>query len=194
MSGERDPDADDVRRGDRFKALRARQGLTQEEVAQRGGLTRTDYNKVEKGLSKFTSAEKQSALARAFGVNEVLLLEYARGRIELDTLLAQPSAPIASIALPNGLKEFLANMPNTFTAEEVSQASAFRSFDGVDLTPEQWGRYLQTQRALRATYDAEQRLRAAGVDPSVVQHKVTVRVVTDDPIEERRSARAKKRG
>jgi len=90
MSGEREPDAEDVKRGERLGLLRKAAGFkSQEEAANRASIERVRYNRMETGKDRFTSQETQEAVAEAFGVTSGVLLDYLRGHIELDEVLAR---------------------------------------------------------------------------------------------------------
>lgn len=96
----KDPDQE---LGDRFKALRSRLGLTQDDVAK-GGLRRTEVTDVEKGRNKVTSDRVVSALARGFGVtadvvkalrDDLISVEEAATKTASDvtTRSAEPNSP-----------------------------------------------------------------------------------------------------
>jgi transcriptional regulator with XRE-family HTH domain len=90
----KDPDQE---LGERFKALRKRLGLTQDDVAK-GGLRRTEVTDVEKGRNKATSDRVVSALARGFGVSADVVKALRDNMIDVERAAESakplPNAPV----------------------------------------------------------------------------------------------------
>lgn len=96
--------------------------------------------------------------------------------------------------LSEGLRVHLDSVEKgTYSEDEIVQAARFRDLGGVDLSPDRWGKYLRMQRSLQATLIAEQQLEEAGLPPDAAQAKTNLRVVHDDPIEERKAKKSAKK-
>lgn len=90
VSGEREPDEDDVRRGERVKRLREAAGFRrQEDLATKLGINRVRYNRFETGKDRLTSRATQKLLADGLGVPLETLLAYLHGDTELDEVIAR---------------------------------------------------------------------------------------------------------
>lgn len=102
----------------------------------------------------------------------------------------QPVAPAPRLdtdALPNNLRELVeASHPGTYSEIEVRQAAMYRDLKGRDLPQALWHEYILGLRREAKLVDAELAA-ATGTIP-----KSRARVVTEDPVAERRAARAKK--
>lgn len=80
----------------RVRDLRAALGLTQEQVATRGGLTRTDVNKVENGRNQATSHAVHKGLARGFGLTSDDLDLFFDGSLSVQDAAARARPPRAA--------------------------------------------------------------------------------------------------
>lgn len=78
---------------DRIRALRTALGLTQEQVADRGGLDRTEVNKLEAGKNQATTDRIRASLAVAFASTRDDIAAYLEDRIGLDEILARIRNP-----------------------------------------------------------------------------------------------------
>lgn len=85
MGKKKPSEVDDM--ADRAIALRKRLKLTQEQLAERCGLTRVEIAKLETGKNKARSARFLAALARGCGVPQEALDAYLLGELELDDML-----------------------------------------------------------------------------------------------------------
>jgi transcriptional regulator with XRE-family HTH domain len=74
---------------DRLKALRKRLALTQEAMAERGGLGRVEVVRVEGGHNDATSYRLRAGLARAAELGVEDLSAYLDGEIELEDAMAR---------------------------------------------------------------------------------------------------------
>lgn len=79
--------------GARVAALRERLDLTQQDLGARGGLSRTETNKIEHGRNQLTVADKQEKLAACFGMDRGDLMDYLEGRTTLEQALALHDSP-----------------------------------------------------------------------------------------------------
>lgn len=78
------PDEEKALRQARMKALRARFGWTQEELAERAGIARTLVNKLERGGNNAGGSRTMIGLTIAFGVSGLVMEGYLDGAIHLD--------------------------------------------------------------------------------------------------------------
>lgn len=89
--------------GLRFRELRERLGLTQQQIGDRAGYGRDAINKVEGGKSQVSSARMRDGLADALGLARADLDAFIGGRITVDEAVArsgsrEPSpAPVVPI-------------------------------------------------------------------------------------------------
>ena len=67
----------------RFKAFRIAVGLTQEELADRAGLSRVKVCKVEKGRDKASTVATRDALSAGLGCSAAELEDVLSGRVEV---------------------------------------------------------------------------------------------------------------
>lgn len=166
---------------DRIDQLLKDLGWSQRRLAKEAGLTTAAISRYASGDRETPDVKAMDKIAKATGYS-LEWLTFGRG---------SPRGATSSLPdeIPNGLRAYLESLPpDTFTAAEIAQATQFHSLRGDDLLPEQWERFLRTIRALDKQFDGEVELAAA------LRPKVDLHVVTDDPIEERKRARAKKRG
>ena len=70
-----------------LKALRTEALLSQNALAQRAGMRRTDISKLESGALKCTLASTRRRLATGFGIPLELFDDYLEARISLDELV-----------------------------------------------------------------------------------------------------------
>jgi len=92
MAGTAKAAPEDEARGARMAELRKALGFKrQEDLADAAKITRTRYNRVETGHDKMTSANLQGVLANLVGVKVGDLIEYARGYIALEDIMARRS-------------------------------------------------------------------------------------------------------
>lgn len=101
MAGEREPDVDDLRRGQRLKELRVALGYkTHDALAERyvgmepktPVVTRPVISRVEGGKIRMTSHEFNEKYARGLDLLPGELVEYMRGRLNLDAVVAASKA------------------------------------------------------------------------------------------------------
>jgi transcriptional regulator with XRE-family HTH domain len=90
--------------GPRFRELRERLGMTQQQVGERAGYGRDAINKVEGGKSQVSSARMRDGLADALSLSRADLDAFIAGRITVDEAVARsgaaalpPSAPVPEI-------------------------------------------------------------------------------------------------
>ena len=90
--------------GLRFRELRERLGLTQQQIGDRAGYGRDAINKVEAGKSQVSSARMRDGLASALGLTRADFDAFIGGRITVDEAVARsggkepPPAPVVPIA------------------------------------------------------------------------------------------------
>jgi transcriptional regulator with XRE-family HTH domain len=93
-------DADENLTGRRVKALRLRLGRTQDQMADRGGLPRTYWQKVESGKNKATTVAIQEGLAKGFDLSMADLRLYLSCAIDENEAYARRQvAPAAKRSL-----------------------------------------------------------------------------------------------
>ena len=150
VSGERDPDKDDVRRGQRLAELREAAGFRrQQDLATTAGLLPPDVSRIETGRSRFTGETMMKGYAHAFGLTLEELGQYRDGALSLEDMRARwapkpvPTAPAAmrgSAAIP--ARQIVDATPNRAAAivllrskgypEEVLEALRMISFKGAE--------------------------------------------------------------
>ncbi len=70
-----------------MRALRARLGVTQDAVADRGGFPRAKMSKFESGDNAATTADAQMELADGFGLSRETIAQYLDEELTLDDLI-----------------------------------------------------------------------------------------------------------
>lgn len=86
--------------GSRLKRLRSELGLTQEEVAQRGGLDRSSVVKLERGVTQGRSGPMREGLARGFGLTVEDVAKLLDGRLTPKAAAVLARTPHQAAPLP----------------------------------------------------------------------------------------------
>jgi transcriptional regulator with XRE-family HTH domain len=76
--------------GERVRALREALGLTQQKLADGGGLSRDDVSRIETGRNKARSSRVRKGLATGFGLSLEAMFAFVEG--ELSVAAAAKSA------------------------------------------------------------------------------------------------------
>lgn len=144
--------------GQLFRALReaistadGRQ-LTQDEIAERAGIPRTQVNKVEGGYNKLTSSDMLKALSVALDLSRDDFESYIRKRIALPEVLARRGVKRAPVELPEDLVKYVRSWSERQWPLRVQEAAAAAAraldFKGGLPVGEEWLVFLEAAEVL----------------------------------------------
>ena len=151
MSGERDPDKEDMRRGQRLADLREAAGFRRQvDLAVTAGLLPADVSRIETGRSRFTGETMMKGYAHAIGLTLEVLGQYRDGELGLEDVRARwapkpvPTnpAPLRASLAGGAPRNVVDSDPNRAAAivllrskgypEEVLEALRLMSFKGAE--------------------------------------------------------------
>lgn len=150
---------EDRERGDRLRALRESKGWTQEQAAERAGqMARTDYNRLESGRNKGSSAAMRKRLAQAFGISIEKISALLEGLLTPSEALAVERPVVVPVQVnrvelepryPN-LVEAMRELEGKLSPATVEHAWSIALHSPADLEIALWsGMLLDFERKLR---------------------------------------------
>ncbi|WP_437798471.1 helix-turn-helix domain-containing protein [Sorangium sp. So ce693] len=135
---------------ERLKALRKAMQLTQEELAERSGLRRTELPRLEKGSNKGSSLAIREALADGFGVTLAQINAYLDGHADLQEtieLIKQGRSTHESTMSPFDIA--VAYMGDAVSTEAITRVRAWARGQPTELPPRAYGeKLIEVQREL----------------------------------------------
>ena len=120
--------------GERVRALRERVGISQGELARRGGLRRVEVNQIENGANAAGSWNIRAGLARGIGVDVVTLAAYIDGELDPGTVFDRRTVDMPVQQRP----ALLADRPEWSEALTAARSAALVT--DPDLGEEDWAR------------------------------------------------------
>jgi DNA-binding XRE family transcriptional regulator len=142
---------------DLVKALRVRLGLTQDALAEKAEIRRTDVVRIEVGTNKVTSYALRQALAVGFGLSLDELVAYLSGKMTVEAAVeaiarhkgGAPAKPEADDPLPERASAVVFARAAGYPEDVIEKA--YRARKGPRLSHDQW---LDRLRGWRADFEA----------------------------------------